>query len=159
MAKAVPKSRIGAIGIALLIIASFEGLRTVDYWDGYGRVSTACFGHTQTAKVGVNRTVESCEDLLFFDVRKFQNIVLSHVKVSLTNNQLAALTSFVYNVGEGNFKKSTLLRRINSGEDIAKVCQEELPRWVKAGGTTLKGLEKRRKEEAALCSSPDLVVN
>ena len=42
---------------------------------------------------------------------------------------MAGLTDFAYNVGEGQFSKSTLVNRINKGEDVCKVVTEELPRW------------------------------
>ncbi|MEB6886251.1 lysozyme RrrD, partial [Escherichia coli] len=39
-----------------------------------------------------------------------------------------ALYSFVYNVGAGNFRTSTLLRKINQG-DIKGAC-DQLRRWT-----------------------------
>jgi lysozyme len=60
-----------------------------------------------------------------------------------------AIVSFTFNVGEGNLRRSTLLRKLNAG-DIVGACNE-LPRWNKAGGRVLPGLVKRRAEERALC--------
>lgn len=61
----------------------------------------------------------------------------------------AALASFVYNVGEGQFSRSTLLRKLNAG-DAREACAE-LSRWVYAGGRVLTGLVKRRAAERELC--------
>src|SRR5690606_20384173 len=112
-------------------------------------------GHTETASTGTERALEGCEDLLLDDVRKYQAIVLRHAAVPLNANQHAAFTSFVYNVGEGNFQESTLLRKLNA-RDYTGAC-EELPRWVYAKGIKLRGLERRRQQEMQLCLAPPLV--
>jgi len=69
--------------------------------------------------------------------------------VCLEQNQFDALVSFAYNVGLGAFKNSTLLKRVlvnPNDEDI----KYQFSRWNKAGGRVLKGLKKRRNEEAWL---------
>jgi lysozyme len=63
-----------------------------------------------------------------------------------------ALVSWGFNVGTGNVKSSTLIKRLNAGEDELKVIKEELPKWNKAGGKVLAGLTRRRKAEVALAS-------
>lgn len=148
------RGRTIATGLTFAILAAFEGYRQVDYRDPVG-VPTACFGHTATADIGTERALEGCEELLLDDVRKYQAVVLRHAAVPLNDNQLAALTSFVYNVGEGNFRESTLLRKLNAG-DYTGACQE-LPRWVYAKGVKLRGLERRRQQEMQLCLAPPLV--
>lgn len=60
----------------------------------------------------------------------------------------AAIADFIYNLGAGNFEKSTLRKVINSG-DWADV-PEQLRRWNKAGGKVLKGLSLRREAEIEL---------
>ncbi|WP_435793068.1 glycoside hydrolase family protein [Escherichia coli] len=60
-----------------------------------------------------------------------------------------ALYSFVYNVGAGNFRTSTLLRKINQG-DIKGAC-DQLRRWAYAGGKQWKGLMARREIEREVC--------
>ena len=61
----------------------------------------------------------------------------------------AALGSFVYNVGEGQFSSSTLLRLLNAGD--ARGACAQLSRWVFAGGKQLAGLVNRRAAERELC--------
>lgn len=143
-----------ATGLTIAVLALFEGYRQVDYYDPYGGVDTACFGHTETAAAGAVRELTGCEDLLIADVRERQAMVLRNTSVPLNDNQLAALTSFVYNVGEQAYKESTLLRKLNAG-DYEGACRE-LPRWVYAKGVKLGGLVKRRAEEMRLCLSPPL---
>lgn len=142
-----------ATGLTIAVLALFEGYRQVDYIDPVG-YETACFGHTETAAMGTERTVEGCEDLLVTDVRERQAMVLRHAEVPLNDNQLAALTSFVYNVGESAYRESTLLKKLNAG-DYAGACRE-LPRWVYAKGIKLNGLVRRREQEMRLCLSPPL---
>ena len=67
--------------------------------------------------------------------------------VPLNRNQRGALTSFTFNVGGGAFRTSTLLRRLNAGEDPNTVATQELPRWNKGGGKVLPGLVRRRQAE------------
>lgn len=72
----------------------------------------------------------------------------------LSDDQFGALTSFVFNVGAGNFRKSTLLRRLNdtSLDEATRIrlAAREFPRWVRAGGQVYNGLIARRACEKAL---------
>lgn len=61
-------------------------------------------------------------------------------------NRIAAVLSWIYNLGEGNYSKSTFRKRIDS-KDWLKAAQE-CKRWNKAGGVVLNGLTTRRKFEA-----------
>ena len=81
-------------------------------------------------------------------LQTYINGVVNATEISLTPNQLGALTSFAYNLGVGAYRSSTLRRRINSGdfEDVPY----QFSRWNKAGGRVLSGLVRRRKEEAEL---------
>lgn len=88
------------------------------------------------------------EKLLVGDMSSSQYAVMTNVKVKLTDGQFAALADFVFNVGSGNFRKSTLLKVVNS-EEMDRV-PGQLRRWVMAGGKTLAVLEKRREREADL---------
>lgn len=70
-----------------------------------------------------------------------------YVAVPLAQPQIDALTSFIYNVGSGNFANSTLLRKLNAGDYAA--VPDELKKWVYAGGQRAAGLIARRDSEAA----------
>jgi lysozyme len=71
-----------------------------------------------------------------------------NVKVKLNQEMFDALVSFIYNLGETNFKKSTLLKRLN--ENKLMDAYYEFAKWNRAGGQELKGLTNRRKKEADL---------
>lgn len=70
--------------------------------------------------------------------------------VTLNANQYAALVSWTFNVGNGNMQGSSLVSRMNAGEDVSTVAGEELPKWNKANGEVVAGLTRRRAEEVAL---------
>ncbi|WP_149019871.1 lysozyme, partial [Escherichia coli] len=72
-----------------------------------------------------------------------------YIKVDIPETTRGALYSFVYNVGAGNFRTSTLLRKINQG-DIKGAC-DQLRRWIYAGGKQWKGLMTRREIEREVC--------
>lgn len=60
-------------------------------------------------------------------------------------NALAAITSFIYNLGVGRYRASTLRSKINSWS-IDEACKE-IVKWNKGGGKVLRGLVLRREEE------------
>jgi lysozyme len=86
--------------------------------------------------------------LLVKDMRWSQRSVMDNVEVELTDGQYGALCDFVFNVGAGNFRNSTLLKILNAN-DFAGV-PFQFRRWVKAGGRVLEGLKQRREREVAL---------
>ena len=125
-------------------IVGYEGMRHVAYTDPVG-VVTVCAGHTATANLGQVKTDDECYYLLKQDTLDAEAAIKRLVKQPLTQGQYDALTSFVFNVGEGNFAKSTMLRRINEGQCFA--AAKEFTRWVYAKGVKLPGLVKRRAIE------------
>ena len=69
-------------------------------------------------------------------------------RLSLRQQEFDALVSLVFNIGVNAFRKSTLLKRMHSG-DYADVPAQML-RWVYAGGQRIQGLINRRRAEADL---------
>jgi lysozyme len=135
----------GSKGIEL--IKSFEGFKAEAYLCP-ANVWTIGYGTTSGVKRGQTVTIKEAEDLLQKDLVKFENTVNSAVKVKLTQDQFDALVSFVYNVGPGNFRSSTLLSLLNQG-DYASV-PFQMARWNRANGRVLAGLTRRRKAEGDL---------
>lgn len=141
----------------LTLIKSFEGLALTAYYCPAG-ILTIGYGHTAAAgdpKVmpGMKVSKTEAESILKADLNSYEAAVNGAVKVPLTQSQFDALVSFVYNVGAGAFKKSTLLRRLNAGHygDVPA----QLMRWTKANGKELAGLVRRRRAEAALWRALD----
>ncbi|ALD90784.1 Lysozyme [Cupriavidus gilardii CR3] len=100
-------------------------------------------------RLGQVYTREQCDDLLAKDLLEANAGVNSCVRVPLSEGQRIALVSFAYNVGRGQFCRSTLVRKLNAG-DYVGACNE-LPRWIYAKGVKLPGLVNRREQERALC--------
>ena len=80
--------------------------------------------------------------------RQAERAIGSLVRVSLTSNQRSALISFVYNVGSGNFQRSTMRMKLNRHDYDG--CANEFWKWRRAGGRILNGLVRRRKSEEQL---------
>lgn len=139
----------------LELIKAHEGLRLKAYKCPAG-VWTIGYGHTSaagrpTVTPSFKITVEEAEAILRNDLKKFEDVVKRLVKVELTDNQFSALVSFVYNVGEGNFAKSSVLKALNSKQ--FDLVPSKLALWNKGNGKVLPGLVKRRAAEAALFMS------
>lgn len=129
------------------LIKKYEGFRANAYKCPAGKW-TIGYGHTRTASIGQTITEIDAEELLKSDLGVSEWAVNHYVKVPLNQNQFDALVSFVFNVGYGNFKKSTLLKLLNQGN--YEVARKEFYKWRKGGGKVLPGLVKRRAAEAEL---------
>lgn len=132
---------------AIDLIKKYEGFSARPYKCLAG-VLTIGYGRTINVKP-YDITTEEAETIwLDKYVKTIADQILAIVKVELSNNQICALIDFVYNLGIGNFKSSTLLRKINQGDFSA--AANEFLKWNKAGGIVLKGLENRRIAEKML---------
>lgn len=151
MRKTLAKAALMVSLAGVSFIASHEGKRNATYQDpahGWG-IPTICYGHTATAIRGQWRTDEQCLALLEADAREAAQAVLDLANAPLTQGELDAYTSFVFNIGRGKFAKSTLLKHLRAGDHVA-ACNQ-LTRWDFANGKRLPGLTKRRKDERELC--------
>lgn len=70
---------------------------------------------------------------------------VSKVVIAASQKQFDAMVSLAYNIGLGNFGKSTVLNRTNKGEKEA--AADAFLLWNKAGGNVMKGLQRRRYAE------------
>lgn len=139
------------------LIKSFEGFSSVPYNDGVG-VMTIGYGHAlrkndkHLKKVTEEQAVEILKEDVSIAVKHVNNLV----KVDITQNQFDALVSFAFNVGVGNLKSSTLLKKLNQGDYIG--AADEFLRWNKGrvNGVMkeMKGLTRRRVAERALFLEP-----
>ena len=141
---------------SLDLIRRFEGWRSKAYKCSAG-VLTIGYGHTSSAgaprvKPGMTISKADGEEILRRDVENFAKGVRRLLKVDLNPNQFGALVSFAYNVGLGNFKKSSVLRVANARQ-FDRVPRR-LALWNKAKGKVLKGLVRRRGDEGALFMTP-----
>ncbi len=129
------------------LICNFEGCWLEAYLCP-AKVWTIGYGHTRGVKQGDKVTVDQARVLLAEDLAEFEAGVNLLVTSEINQAQFDALVSFAFNLGLGNLKNSTLLRRVNSGDHVA--AAREFSRWTKAAGKELRGLVARRQAEAWL---------
>lgn len=129
-------------------LKEFEGLRLVAYKPTKAeRWWTIGYGHSAgDVRAGMRITEGNAEELLKRDLFFVEKFINGIPKVK-TQGQFDALVSFTYNVGVGNLKKSTLLKKIMHDTPTAEI-QREFMKWVYSGGKRLDGLVKRRRWEA-----------
>lgn len=133
----------------LALVKEAEGYRDHAYADT-GGVFTLGFGHTKGVKPGDTCNPLQAEYWLEQDLMEAEAAVSKLVTVPLTDNQFSALVVFVFNIGQGQFAKSTLLRKLNEGGyALVPAC---LKSWIFDNGKVQRGLVSRRASEAALWS-------
>jgi lysozyme len=135
------------------IIKKFEGLKLKAYLCPAG-LPTIGYGNTRyedgsTVKLGEQISIDRADRLLMHTVAQFERQVDTLVTAPINANQLGALTSFAFNVGIGNFQRSTLRKMVIANPSNAAI-RAEFMKWNKAGGKVLNGLTRRRQAEADL---------
>ena len=128
----------------LELIKKFEGCKLKSYKCPAG-VWTIGYGHTEDIKEGDIVSPEEANKLLRADVFKFEEYVTDNVIVNLTQNQ--------FDLGVGNLRNSTMLKKLNNADYTS--VPFEMKRWNKAGGKTLDGLVRRRQAESLLFESKE----
>lgn len=142
---------VSAVGLAVLM--HFEGYSTTAYQDGAG-VWTICYGHTKGVTRGMTATKAQCDAYLKDDLKWAQAAVDKYVTVPISVNQFDALVLLVFNIGETNFRTSTLLRKLNA-KDYGGAAVE-FTKWnnIRDPKTKAlvpsKGLTRRRLAEMEL---------
>lgn len=135
-------------GTVLKIYKDIAGLETI----GVGHLLTADDKSSGRFKDGI--TNEQALELLRNDVGHAEAAVNDLVKVQLSQNEFDALVSFVFNLGKGALKVSSLLKRLNAGDKAGVPI--EMAKWNKAKNPKTKklevskGLAARRTREIAL---------
>lgn len=121
------------------------------YYDSAG-VLTDCYGNTKNVDLNNPRSLSECDKLL--DDETYRIAYKFQPELGEVSTQtLAAFTSFIYNVGDNAFGKSTALRLWKQGHHVA-AC-EQMYRWVyvTVAGVKiqLRGLHNRRQVEVRQC--------
>lgn len=132
----------------LELIKKFEGLKLKSYRCP-ANILTIGYGHTKGVKENQEITEEEATKLLLEDISTFETGVKNLVTSKINENQFSALVSFSFNLGLGNLKSSTLLKKVNINPND-KSIKLEFVKWNKAGGKVLSGLTSRRKSESEL---------
>jgi len=134
---------------ALVGIAVHEGYRGEAYEPVKGDVPTIGFGTTEGVEMGDRITPERALVRLLKDANKFEKAVKRCAPVPMYQYEFDAYVGLTYNIGEGAFCRSTLVKKLNA-QDYEGACAEIL-RWDRFKGKPLPGLTKRRQEEYQKC--------
>jgi lysozyme len=149
------KSRHQVSRAAIELIKSFEGYRRKAAQLPDGRW-TIGYGHTLTAREGAEVSEADAEALLMYDLINVAHAVNEHSYTPLTQNQFDALCCFAFNVGVDNFRRSSVLRRVNEGQLLQAACAMEM--WRKADfegeRIVIDALVRRRSAEKTLFLTP-----
>lgn len=147
------------------LLAQWEGIELKMYKDVAG-LPTIGIGHLLTqdelssgkifiqdkvARYADGLTKQQVIQLLSQDVENVEQFVTDQVQVDLKPHQFDTLVSFAFNVGNGAFKNSTLLKVLNKG--LHDEVPNQLARWVYSGGRKIQGLINRRNNEINLWNS------
>lgn len=147
---------------AIDLLCSEEGFQSKPYNDvagnatiGYGTLlHKGPVDQDDLAKYLGGITISEARALLRAHVEQTVVPVLnSAIHVPLKQCQFDALVSFVYNIGAGAFKSSTLLQRLNllAYDEVP----EQMNKWTYAGGKQVWGLVQRRTREIRLWERGD----
>lgn len=129
------------------LIKQFEGYSSKAYPDPAtgGAPWTIGYGTTKGIKPGMVITAEQAEKMLRDEVAKFESGVSSLITAPTTQGQFDAMVSLAYNIGLGNFGKSTLLKKHNAR--CYTCAADQFRVWNRANGKVMNGLTKRRAAE------------
>ena len=139
-------------GIAL--IKEFESFRKTPYLCAAG-VPTIGWGTTRypdkkAVTLADKDITEAVGDMyLHHDLSTFEKAVNKVLTIPIQQSQFDACVSLCYNIGQGNFTSSTLVKMLNAGTAPDLIAPQFL-RWDKAKGKPLAGLTRRRNAEMAL---------
>lgn len=127
-------------------ITKEEGYSTKAYKDSQGKW-TIGVGHLikpdEQHLLHATLTEEQVEELLRSDLEWCSKAVENSVGVTLTQKQFDALYSLCYNIGETQFKRSTVVRKLNAGD--LRGAADAILMWSKQ-----PELLPRRKRERAM---------
>jgi len=134
------------------LIKGFEGFQSKAYRcpAGVPTIGYGCTFYLDGTHVRMTDdpiTEAQAMGLLKEQLKYYEEGVNRYVKTKVTQSQFNALVSFIYNVGIGNFKNSTLLKKVNQDPND-KTIAHEFKRWNKCKGRILKVLTKRRCKES-----------
>jgi lysozyme len=140
---------------AVELVKRFEGLRrrAARLPDGGWTIG---YGHTRSAREGAVVSPEDADALLYYDLSEVAQKVEAWTFTPLNQNQFEALTAFAFNIGVENFRRSTVLKRVNEGQHLMAAAALELWRKADFGGedVVVDALVRRRAAEKAHYLTP-----
>ena len=139
-----------ALELLIPIIQEFEGCKLMAYkcpagvWTcGWGETGPGIGPYTKWTQEIADNILRHTASLVLADL-----IDASPSLVDASTNRIAALADFVYNLGIGAYKKSSLKLRVDQGNWASAAT--EMKKWDKCKGEPLAGLTRRRAIEAEM---------
>lgn len=130
-------------------IKEFEGLRLSAYKCA-GGVLTIGWGHTKGVRPGMTITTDKAQQFFEEDIEAVEEMLKREPYYPrLSDCRVDALVSFIFNLGWGNFKGSTLRKKLMFDVEDSTI-PDEFRRWVFSKGKRLPGLVTRREWEAQM---------
>lgn len=143
----------------LSLIKRWEGCRLKAYPDPAtgGDPWTIGYGLTSAAGIikvtpGLRITQAQADEYLIKSLTKYEDAVVKALTKCPTANQFAAMVSLCFNIGPGNFAKSSVVRKFNDGNIEGAATSFLL--WNKAAGKVMTGLTRRREAEKKMFLTP-----
>jgi len=150
-----------AFKLAQALVKQFEGLRFRAYkcsagvWTiGWGNTS---FLKNKTSPENYTITLAQAQELFEMDLSHFFEFICQRLEKICSERQIAALTSFAFNVGLGAFSRSTLLKTILNNSNDKQKISEQFAKWNKIGKQVSLGLTRRRKLECEYYFSKNVI--
>lgn len=149
------------------LIERFEGFRTKTYYDSVGK-ATIGYGHEilnhdesliflklTLLQLTEGITEEIAQRLLAHDILSRANINIFNIP-NLLDHQWIALTSFCFNIGENNFRKSSALKLMNEGKLYE--AADSLCSWRDSNEIFSEGIAKRRLCEMLILLQKEISI-
>jgi lysozyme len=131
-----------ALAASLALIPTWEGKKNAPYFDSVG-IKTVCYGETKVQMKVYSD--DECRAMLVLRVKQFQSAVVKwNPRLREDPYQLAAHTSFAYNLGMGTYQKSSVSKLYRLGNAYEPQACRAIGKYRMAGGKPLPGLIARR---------------
>lgn len=154
--RAVWKPVIRASDRGLKFVAAHEGWVDHPYNDPTDN-ATIGYGHLlhmgrvtkhDRDRWGAHITKANGLRILRQDLMAAEGCVVKHCRKIRNQARFDMLVSLCFNIGCGSFASSTLVRKLNAGDNEG--ARKEFVRWKRSGGHVVEGLLRRRQEEARI---------
>lgn len=146
--RAIATMGAGAVALASVVAANWEGLKLIGYPD-LGGVATACRGNTDQAVIGKRYSLAECDAMFQRDLKRHADLIRPCVPAGTPVESQAAFLSLAYNIGGKAFCTSSVARKLAAG-DLVGACAG-ISAWVYVKGKRVQGLANRRADERKLC--------
>ncbi len=148
---APPFDGLSTLDVVLDKIREEEGLR-LEAYQGPSGTWLIGYGHSKNVQPGMSISQAEAEERLRQAVGDVEDVIKSVVSVPINAAEFSAMVSLAYNIGSGNFRDSTVLRKLNEGDRRGAADAFLLWTKVRQNGVLVESphLVERRSEDREL---------